>query len=136
MKKYSFVLVALFALLLASCSSGGASTTIDVTMTDFKFEPNQFTVPAGEEITVNILNNGAVVHNFIIMRLGESAEGHFDDADEANVYWAEVDIQPGGDLQTAFTAPSEPGEYEIVCRTEGHINAGMAGKLIVVAGEE
>jgi plastocyanin len=136
MKKYSFVFVILFGLLLASCSSGGASNTIDVTMTDFKFEPNQFTVPAGEEITVNITNNGAVVHNFIVMQLGESVGGSFDDADQANVYWAEVDIQPGGDLQTSFTSPSEPGEYEIVCRTEGHINAGMVGKLIVVAGEE
>jgi uncharacterized cupredoxin-like copper-binding protein len=58
----------------------------------------------------------------------------FDDEDIPKVFW-EVELQPGGTVNTSFTAPSEPGEYEIVCRTEGHIASGMTGKLIVVASE-
>lgn len=72
MKRLLFLAV-LLTLLLASCGEAGPTTTINVTMTDFQFTPNQFTVPAGQEITINVTNTGAVVHNFIIMKLGTTA---------------------------------------------------------------
>lgn len=134
MKRLACVLVVILALLLASCGEAGPATTIDVLMTDFMFQPSQFIVPAGEQITVNTANNGAVVHNFVIMKLGETAGSMFDEDDIPNVYW-EIEIQPGGSTDTSFTAPPEPGEYEVVCRTEGHVASGMVAKLVVVAGE-
>jgi uncharacterized cupredoxin-like copper-binding protein len=100
-------------------------------MTDFQFQPSRFTVPAGQEITFTSSNNGAVVHNFVIMKLGTTAGDMFDNEDVPNVYW-EVELQPGGSTNTTFTAPSEPGEYEVVCRTAGHIISGMTAKLKVV----
>ena len=136
MRKILFLLVALLSLTLSSCGGGSApSNTIDVTLTDFAFTPNQFTIPAGQEITLNVLNNGAVVHNFIIMKLGTSAGDTFDSEDDANVFWSERDIQPGGDLSVTFTAPTEPGEYQVVCKTQGHIASGMIGTVTVVANE-
>ena len=134
MKRLLF-LVVLLTLLLASCGEAGPTTTINVTMTDFQFTPNQFTVPAGQEITINVTNTGVVVHNFIIMKLGTTAGATYEDDDDANVYWDEKDIQPGGDFSVTFTAPTEPGEYEVVCRTDGHVASGMIAKLVVVAGE-
>jgi uncharacterized cupredoxin-like copper-binding protein len=104
-------------------------------MTDFQFQPNTFTIPAGQEITFSSSNNGAVVHNFVIMKLGTSAGPMFEDEDIPNVYW-EVELLPGADTETSFTAPPEPGEYEVVCRTEGHIASGMTGRLTVVTAEE
>jgi uncharacterized cupredoxin-like copper-binding protein len=47
-----------------------------------------------------------------------------------------VELPPGADAETSFTAPSEPGEYEVICRTEGHIVSGMTAKLTVVAPQE
>jgi plastocyanin len=135
MNKKIFVLILIVTTFLASCGGSKPSTTIDVTLIDFQFTPNSFTVPAGKEITLHVLNNGAVVHNFIIMKLGTSAGEAFDAEDEANVYWGERDVPAGGDLSVTFTAPSEPGEYQIVCRTQGHIASGMFGTLIVVAPE-
>ena len=135
MKKFLFLFVLFLSLALAACGGAGPSTTINVALTDFQFLPNQFTVPAGQEITLKISNTGAVVHNFIVMKLGTSAGEAFDDEDKTNVYWEEIDIQPGGDISTTFTAPSEPGEYQVVCKTAGHIASGMIAKLIVVAGE-
>lgn len=136
MNKQLFIVCLLLALMLTACGGGNSpSTTLDVTMIDFQFSPNQFTVPAGQEITVNIANTGAVVHNFIIMKLGTTAGDAFDEDDEVNVFWEAVDIQPGGETNTTFTAPTEPGEYQIVCRTAGHITSGMIGTLTVVAGE-
>jgi uncharacterized cupredoxin-like copper-binding protein len=132
--KRNFIVAALLgSLMLAACggSSSSPSTTIDVTMTDFQFQPSQFTVPAGREITFKSSNNGGVVHNFVIMKLGTTAGDFFDQEDVPNVYW-QVELQPGGSIDTTFTAPPEPGEYEVVCKTEGHILSGMTAKLTVV----
>ncbi len=136
MKKSFIYTAVLLSLLLVSCGgAGGASDSINVTMTDFQFQPNQFTIPAGQEISFHSSNNGAVVHNFVIMKLGTSAGPAFDDEDVPNVYW-EVELVPGASVDTSFTAPTEPGEYEVVCKTQGHIASGMTGKLTVVAPEE
>jgi uncharacterized cupredoxin-like copper-binding protein len=136
MKQTLVIATVLFSLMLVSCGgAGGVSNTINVTMSDFQFQPNRFTVPAGQEITFNSSNNGAVVHNFVIMKLGTSAGDFLDDEDIPNVYW-EVELQPGGSTNSTFTAPSEPGEYEVICRTEGHIASGMVAKLTVVPAEE
>lgn len=136
MKKNFIYVAVLFSLLLVSCGAkGGVSDSIDVTLTDFQFQPNQFTVPASQEISFRSSNNGAVVHNFVIMKLGTSAGPMFDEEDVPNVYW-EAELVPGASTETSFTAPTEPGEYQIVCRTEGHIASGMTGTLTVVPPEE
>lgn len=135
MKMILYAWIWVVSLALASCGGAAApTTTIDVTMTDFQFSPSSFTVPAGQEITVRSTNTGAVIHNFIIMHLGQSAGTEFDDDDIPNIYW-ETEIAPGGSVETSFTAPQEPGEYEVVCSTPGHVQAGMVGKLTVVADE-
>ena len=135
MRKHLSLIGLIFTLILASCGGADEPTTeIDVTMTDFMFQPSQFTVPAGEEITVNTRNNGVVIHNFVIMKLGTTAGSTFDEEDEPNVYWR-VEMPSGGSTTTSFTAPAEPGEYEVVCSTQGHIASGMVAKLVVVAGE-
>ena len=129
------VWVVSISLALASCGGSSApTTTIDVTMTDFQFSPSAFTVPAGEQITLKSTNSGAVIHNFIIMNLGYNVGNEFDEEDLENVYW-KLEIAPGGGTETNFTAPGEPGEYEIVCSTPGHVQAGMLGTLNVVEAE-
>ncbi len=135
MKRTLIIAAVFLSLMLVSCGGGGASTKINVTMTDFQFQPNQFTVPAGQEITFNSANNGAVVHNFVIMKKGTSAGPFFDDEDVPNVFW-QVELQPGSSVDTSFTAPTDPGDYEVVCKTEGHIASGMTAKLTVVASEK
>ena len=136
MRKYIVPASVIFilTLVLSACGAGGPSTTIKVTMTDFHFEPMDFTIPAGQEITVNATNNGAVEHEFVIFNLGTNAGDKFGDEDEDNIFW-EVEVMPGQSTTETFTAPSEPGEYYITCGIEGHLEAGMNAKLTVVAGE-
>lgn len=136
MKKYIVLasLVFVLSLVLTACGAGGAKTEFDVTMTDFKFEPMEFTVPAGQEITVNATNNGAVEHEFVIFNLGMDAGDKFGDEDEANIFW-EVEVQPGQSATSSFTAPTEPGVYYVTCGIEGHLEAGMVGSFTVVAAE-
>ena len=138
MKKLAgFFIVLMLSFALGACSggSGSASTSIDVTMTDFQFTPNAFTVPAGQTISFKATNNGGVEHSFVIMKLGHDLTSSFTDADQANVFWEKTAIPVGQTVTDTFTAPSEPGTYQIVCAVPGHFEAGMIAKLVVVAGE-
>lgn len=127
------VVIAILSVLLAACGGGGKpSTNWSVDMLEFQFNPDQIVVPAGQEITLTATNSGAVVHEFVIMKYGTNVGENFGDEDEENIYW-EVEVKPGQSETVTFTAPSDPGEYQVVCGTEGHFMAGMVGSLIVVA---
>ena len=134
MKKSSLLLVTVFLLsfALTACGAGNAPTTdLKVEFTDFAFNPDKFVVPAGQEITLEATNAGAVVHEFVIMKLGTTVGEDVGDEDEENIY-GEVEVDPGQSKTITFTAP-EAGEYQIVCGTEGHFMAGMVGSMTVVA---
>lgn len=131
MRKLFFTLV--FMLVITSCGTKPTST-IMVTMDDFLYDPIKFTVSPGDEIAFNATNTGTIVHDFVIMKLGKSAGPIFGGEDAANIYW-QVEIAPGASMETSFIAPTEPGEYEVVCSKPGHLQAGMKGQLFVVADE-
>jgi uncharacterized cupredoxin-like copper-binding protein len=132
MKKVcSFLIIVLGLSLLLTACGGGQSTNLKLTMDDFKYEPMEASIPAGKEITLNVKNDGAVLHEYVIMKLGRTAGDKFGDEDEGNIYW-EVEVDPGKSKTVTFTAPSDAGTYEIVCGTEGHLEAGMKGSLVVV----
>ncbi len=135
---YKILFVAALALILSGCGSAGAdkpTTSINVTMTDFAFSPNVFTIPAGQPITFKAQNNGAVAHSFVIMQAGHEIHDHFTQADQSNVYWQQSEVQPGQSAQASFTAPTQPGTYQVVCANAGHFEAGMVAKLVVVASQ-
>ena len=133
MKKYLMLVVLALglSLILAACGGGGPSTNLKGDMTDFMFDPDTFTVPAGETITLELSNNGAVEHEFVIMNFATGVGDDFGDEDEANIYW-EAELEAGVSGTFTFTAPSQPGDYQIVCGSEGHYVAGMVGSLTVV----
>ncbi len=136
MKRQAFTMVLTLALatILSACSgSNKPSTSINVTMTDFAYSPNVFTVPAGQQISFHAQNNGAVAHSFIIMQAGHEVHDHFTPADQAFVFWQQAEVDPGQSVQASFSAPAQPGTYQIVCGNGGHFEAGMVAKLIVVA---
>lgn len=134
MKKYLMLVVLALGLSLvfAACGDEGPSTNLKVDMTDFMFDPDTFTVPAGETITLELSNNGAIEHEFVIMNFGAGVGDDFGDEDEANIYW-EAELEAGGSGTFTFTAPSQPGDYQVVCGTVGHYMAGMVGSLTVVS---
>lgn len=128
-KRILFLLLAVsLPLVLTACGGGN---TINVIMTDFAYSPKTWTVPAGAEITLKVTNNGAAVHEFAIMKLGTSVIPPFGDKDEGNIYWELDDLEAGTTKTVTFTAPSEPGTYQVICGLEGHLEKGMAGTLVV-----
>ena len=132
MKKILTLFLIGLSFILSSCS--GASRAIDLTSSDYHFDPDTFTIPAGQEITVNIDNEGFVSHQFVIFRLGTDAGSKIGPEDQENIYWR-FEVAPGHSDSSTFIAPSEPGEYFITCGIFGHLEAGMSGSLIVVESD-
>ena len=116
------------ALLLAACSANSSPPSIEVTLSDYQFSPNEWRVPAGKEVSLKLNNTGSVEHEWVIMKVPVVVP--FGDKDEPNVFW-EHEVEANGTQSLTFTAPTEPGEYEIVCGIAGHIEHGMRGKLVV-----
>ena len=65
------------------------------------------------------------------MKYGLNVGDKFGPEDEGNIYW-EVELESGKSDTVTFTAPTETGEYQVVCGTEGHVEKGMIGQLIVI----
>jgi uncharacterized cupredoxin-like copper-binding protein len=126
--------VAVVALILTGCGGddggeGEASTDIEAVATDYDFDPDSWTVPSGETVTLTLANEGEELHEWVIIEQGTTLE-RTDDFTEDMVVW-EIEAEPGTSESGEFTGPS-PGTYQIVCAIPGHIEAGMEGTLEVV----
>ncbi len=124
-----FAVLLLASALLTACggSGSGGSTSISVTMTDFHFDPTSWTVPAGKEITLKLTNNGSVEHDWVLMSKPVTPPAQQGSADEL----FKATTNAGETKTVTFTAPSAPGEYEVICTVPGHLEAGMSAKLVV-----
>jgi uncharacterized cupredoxin-like copper-binding protein len=138
-------IIAASVLLLAACGGdgGGGDATTELTVegtNDLTFEPDEFTVPAGEEVTVELSADG-VEHDFVIEGAADAVE--VGDAEEHDDM--EMDELPEGDVEVVHadagsTASStftvnEAGTYEVYCAVPGHRDAGMVATLTAVDEE-
>ena len=126
-------------MIVAGCDGGDeASTDLEVTTSDFQFSPDSWTVPAGEEISIDITNEGSVLHEWVLMQPGVSIESEADlpETEEellADFVYVEDEVEAGATKTLTFTAPAA-GTYQIICAIETHFDAGMEGSLTVVDG--
>jgi len=91
-------------------SSGGR--TVQVKMSEFKYEAQPRGVPAGA-VTFEIENAGTVEHDFIIQGVDKGTE----------------QLRPG--QKATLTVDLKPGTYTVVCNVAGHKEAGMTMELVV-----
>jgi uncharacterized cupredoxin-like copper-binding protein len=119
---------ALVGLALGAC--GTKQVAIDATMTEFQYQPSNWEVPAGAQVTLTLTNNGTAVHTWTLMEAGYTVSPPFTADDNQHVLQAfQVDV--GQTQSFVFSAPSDPGTYEVVCAEPGHLEAGMMGSLTV-----
>ena len=143
LKTISTLLLVISAIFLAACGGGAeeeaaAPAAIDVVQNDIYFgdtptnqeDPPTWTVPAGETITVNVTNNGALEHNFAIVRADAEIPEGFTGEANSDIILQETGLVAGGQTATQALTPLQTGEYIVVCTVAGHY-PGMQGLLVV-----
>ncbi|MEO6060203.1 MAG: cupredoxin domain-containing protein [Candidatus Limnocylindria bacterium] len=105
------------ATVLAACSSSSSptpsSTRVEISATEFMFDPDPIVVPANKVVEIVLANGGVVEHDLTIDSLG---------------FALKVAI---GETKTGQIGPLEPGTYEVYCAVVGHKEAGMTTTLTV-----
>jgi uncharacterized cupredoxin-like copper-binding protein len=81
-------------------------------MVDIAFEPSEFSIAADTPTVVELPNEGAALHSFVIDELGVN-----------------VEVEAAGSGQAEMTAPA--GGYTFYCDVPGHRAAGMEGTMTV-----
>jgi plastocyanin len=99
----------------AGTSTGGGGSSVELTATEFKFDPSTVNVDAAGQTTFTVVNDGQVGHALEIE--GQGIEEKTDTIDPGNT--------------TDLTVDLKPGEYEFYCPIGNHRAQGMEGKLVV-----
>jgi len=133
----NILLIVVFVLTLSACSStnkaildGPNQATLNVKVTGEGYDSSIYEVPAGAEITVHFTNDAPLPHIFAVLKRGEHVKPPFQATDEEKIMW-KITAQTGETRSDIFKAPTEPGEYDIVCPFRGHIEYGMKATLVV-----
>lgn len=94
----------------AATSGGGGPSSVDVSMKEFAFDPNDIKVAADGKLMLS--NVGEMAHDLAIGDLASEM------------------IDPGGKGELDLTGLA-PGEYTFICQVAGHEAAGMKGKITI-----
>lgn len=134
MSMHRIVVLALAGVLLfAGCSNGTPTTTaaprsadVVVTMSEWRFSPQDVVVAGTSPAIVELRNVGSVLHEWAVVDGPVTRESELSGV---NVL-AQLKVNTGGTAQLELPA-LEPGEYTVVCPIPGHIANGMVGTLTV-----
>lgn len=115
-----------------------AKREITLTMDDsMRFTPNVITVKQGETVRFVIKNQGKQFHEMVIGTKKE-LDAHaalmvrFPTMEHDESYMAHVS---GGKSQSLVWTFNRAGDFEFACLIAGHYQAGMVGKISVVASK-
>ena len=115
---------------------GSASGTVSVTMKEFSVAA-QPTSTASGQITFNLKNDGAVVHELVVIRTEIDAAdlpqsgGKVDETSAAIEVKGKIQNVAGGASGQPMTAGLPAGKYALICNVPGHYGAGMHTGLTV-----
>jgi uncharacterized cupredoxin-like copper-binding protein len=127
-------LAAVLSLVAVACSSDGGGETpavgegeaaaggpvaVDVMLSDYKIDPATIEVPAGSDITFNVMNHGQSPHTFGVVVDGQTLET------------SSIDVDGSATLEVPALAA---GTYDTLCTVPGHDQLGMVGTLTAADG--
>jgi len=153
MKTRNVALIPVAVLLVAACSSSGATPSapasepsasaavsapveaarIDVSLTDaLRIEPPSMTVPAGVPVTFVVTNTGSIEHEFYLG--DDKAQAEFEAEMQAGAMRHDqpegISVAPGETKELTYTF-AEPGETLAGCHVIGHYGGGMKATITV-----
>ena len=102
-------------------SAEGQETTIEMTASNFKFEPNNITTRTGNKLTFNIKNISGTLHNFTLK-------------DPNGVIMQNIDI-PAREVCPNKNRLSSARQLSVLVATQtGHTGLGIKGQVVVSGG--
>ncbi len=148
------IAILLAAVILAACGGGPEeptptptaavsaqeviAQTLEVVMHDIYYgespdniqNPPTWTVKSGEQIQINMDNQGGLQHNWAVVKQGVEVPVPFDSSTSGDsLLFKAGAVEPGQQGSATFTAP-DAGVYAVICTVAGHYPA-MQGKLVV-----
>lgn len=110
--------------------------TVTISMSDaMRFTPDKLDVKQGETVKFVLRNGGKVLHEMVI-GTKKDLEEHaalmvkFPNMEHEEPYMAHVPAGKTGEIIWTF---NKPGDFDFACLVAGHYQAGMTGKIKVVA---
>jgi uncharacterized cupredoxin-like copper-binding protein len=100
-----------------------------------RFTPDRIEVKAGETVRISLKNDGNILHEMVI-GTKQVLDAHaammlkFPKMAHSAAYMAHVPPGKTGSIVWNF---NKPGEFDFACLIAGHYQAGMVGKIKVVA---
>lgn len=110
-----------------------AARTVEVEMSEFRFNPERIEVKAGETILFRVRNTGKIEHALVF---GDAAElkAHAESMRKQPAMahddsgGLKLDAAKAGEMVWKFT---NAGEFQYGCLVPGHFEAGMLGTVVV-----
>ena len=115
-----------------------AKRVIEIKMLDtMRFSPDKFEVKQGETVKFVIKNEGQMLHEFVLgtkQELDEHAAQmlKFPTMEHDEPYMAHVPAGKTGEIVWTF---NRAGDFDFACLIAGHYQAGMVGKVKVLAAK-
>ena len=112
------------------------SRTVTFAMSDaMRFTPDKIEVKQGETVKFVLQNGGKVLHEMVIGTKTELQEHaalmvKFPNMEHDEPYMAHVAVGKSSDMVWTF---NKAGDFDFACLVAGHYQAGMVGKIKVVA---
>jgi uncharacterized cupredoxin-like copper-binding protein len=112
-----------------------AMETVSVELGEFFFEPDVITLQVDQPYKLELKNAGTEKHEFtadafyrsVAFRKAQDTLGEY-----KGPHPSEIEVFAGQQTDL-YLIPTQVGEYELVCEIEGHKEAGMVGKIVVVS---
>jgi len=132
----AFTALALFA----GCSSpakttssaSGQAAEVTITMSEFRFSPDQLDLKAGQTIRFVVINQGTTKHE-IMFGDQQTQDEHEKMMTSGNTMQmaepGEVEVDPGQTKTLEYAVPATPGTLLYGCHEPGHWAAGMKGTV-------
>jgi uncharacterized cupredoxin-like copper-binding protein len=116
---------------VARRTSGSSSITGG--QDDFRFDPAEVNVEAGQEITFVVTNEGQAAHEFLLgdeeEQMMAEGEGEHEGGHGGSEYEV-LELDPGQTAEITVTF-EDPGTILYGCHEPGHYDAGMVGTITV-----
>jgi uncharacterized cupredoxin-like copper-binding protein len=126
--RYALLMAAPLALLVAQSATPQAPSTINVQLSNFKFNPNTIVLDHGRPYVLRLHNASDGGHDFAAPTF--FAASMVAAEDRRLVTEGEVEVPPGQVREVRLTAPAA-GTYKLKCTHSMHKLFGMSGTIVV-----